>query len=440
MNKSQVFEAVLFGLLMASTAMAAPGETGVGRVGFAKGMVKALQLNEEPRVLSAGGNVYLNDLIETGDHSFSLLEFNDAGKAMVRPNSIFSVSKYDKEKKEAKLDLVKGGVTIETGSIAADRPDRLTLDTPLGQINAQQAKFKIRLCKNDCAEESIGANAAGELPKAVVARVVDQRGETHAASQDASRAGEKRPLVLGSPVYRSDYVLTGADGYLQLVFTDGGRVALDAMSKLLVEDYHYQEKGVKDRALIRLVRGTMRAVSGKLGKVDHDEYSLVTPVATIGIRGTAFDLLCNCGCGASGGSGKSGLYGVVRSGAIQLENASGKQLLEEGKAAYIPGWQGKVEALSEAPIELDKAKGAPPDAKDVDLTALFGTNELHGAPPGLYLTVEEGFLRLTGKEGDAKGTALDLGRNETAFVDVDGKMIRLAQPKGFQLKEEAPRP
>lgn len=439
MNKSQVFEAVLLSLLMASTAMAAPGEGGVGRVGFAKGMVKALQLNQEPRVLSQGGDIFLNDLIETGDHSFSLLEFNDSGKAMVRPNSVFSISKYDKERKEAKLDLVKGGVTIETGSIA-DHPDRLTLDTPLVQIKAQQAKFTIRLCKKDCAEESIGANAGGDLPKEVIARVVDQRGEAHAVSQEASRADKKRPLTLGSPVYRSDYLLTGADGYLQVVFTDGGRVALDAMSKLLVENYHYQENGVKDKALIRLVRGTMRAVSGRLGKVDHDEYSLVTPVATIGIRGTAFDLLCNCGCGASGAAGKPGLYGVVRSGAIQLENASGKHLLEAGKSAYIPGWQGKAETLSEAPAALGDGKGTPPDNKEVDMDALFGAKKLPGTPPGLYLILEEGFLRLTGKEGDGKGAVLDLGRNETAFVDVDGKMIRLAEPKGFQLKENAPRP
>ncbi|MBU0499659.1 MAG: FecR family protein [Gammaproteobacteria bacterium] len=439
MNHLRILKATLSGLLILYVPLALGGAGSVGRVDFSKGMVKALQLNEQPRILSTNGDIFLNDLVETGDHSFALLKFIDDGKTMVRPNSIFSVSKYSEERREVRLDMVKGGAVIETGRIAADHPSHMTLDTPLVQINAQQAKFKIRLCKKDCAEESIGSNANVQLSQEVIGRVVDQRGETYAGSQEVRRAEVKRPLVLGSPVYRSDYLLTGADGYLLVVFADGGRTALNANSKLLVEDYRYQEKGVKDKAFLRLVRGSLRAVSGSLGKVDHNEYSLATPVATIGIRGTAFSLLCNCGCGADAAA-KPGLFGRVRQGAIQLENGAGSQLLGEGQSAYIPGWQGKIEVLSVAPAGLADGAGPPQEEKAVDMAALFGKEELQGIPPGLYLTVEDGFLRLTGKEGEGRGVALDLGRNEAAFVDVNGKMTRLASPKGFQLKDESPVP
>ena len=42
--------------------------------------------------------------------------------------------------------------------------------------------------------------------------------------------------------------------------------------------------------MFRLVRGGFRTVTGQIGKVDHDRYSVVTTQATIGIRGTHYVL------------------------------------------------------------------------------------------------------------------------------------------------------
>src|SRR3546814_15472343 len=38
----------------------------------------------------------------------------------------------------------------------------------------------------------------------------------------------------------------------------------------------------------RLLKGGFRAVSGLIGRVDHEEYRVSTPVATIGLRGTEY--------------------------------------------------------------------------------------------------------------------------------------------------------
>ena len=40
--------------------------------------------------------------------------------------------------------------------------------------------------------------------------------------------------------------------------------------------------------LFNFIRGGMRTVSGAIGKVNRSNYSVKTPVATIGIRGTSY--------------------------------------------------------------------------------------------------------------------------------------------------------
>src|SRR3546814_7082028 len=47
----------------------------------------------------------------------------------------------------------------------------------------------------------------------------------------------------------------------------------------------------------RLLKGGFRAVSGLIGRVDHEEYRVSTPVATIGIRGTDYYVYqCDAAC------------------------------------------------------------------------------------------------------------------------------------------------
>lgn len=301
-------------------------------------------------------------------------------------------------------------------------------------IAGQQAKFNIRLCDGDCALEA--AKVAKEekaVSIEVVGRVVDRQGEAYAQSLDTRSSRDKRPLALGAPIYRSDQLFTGEESYLLAAFPDGSRIALKSGSKFIVEDYRFQEPGYPDKAMFRFVRGGMRAVTGSLGKANHEAYSLETPVATVGIRGTVFDLLGDCDCKGEAIPGLiKGLYAAVHEGSIVLKNGQGEMRLEQDQGAHISGWKQKGEVISHFPQGMAKANARSPESKPVDIGELFKTETLEGAPPGLYLYAEAGHIRLIAKRGPHKGKVLNLGRHEAAYVSREGQLKRLTKPKSFQ--------
>jgi hypothetical protein len=75
-------------------------------------------------------------------------------------------------------------------------------------------------------------------------------------------------------------------------------------------------------------------VTGLVGKRgNRDAYKLTTTTATIGIRGTQFDLrVCQANCGALA----DGTYLAVRFGAVQTSNAQGTLAVAAGQVAYVP--------------------------------------------------------------------------------------------------------
>lgn len=105
------------------------------------------------------------------------------------------------------------------------------------------------------------------------------------------RASGKRVLVAaGSTLGAGDVISTERDSYAKLRFADGAEVALRPASRLAVDEYRFdQAKPAEDSAIIRLVKGGLRTVTGMIGKRgNQDAYRLQGGTATIGIRGTDF--------------------------------------------------------------------------------------------------------------------------------------------------------
>ena len=111
-------------------------------------------------------------------------------------------------------------------------------------------------------------------------------GEVTASADD----GVVRALQRGDAIHVGETVATGANSRARLTFTDGGSVTLRPASRLLVEAYHYSGDPESDTQATRLLRGGLRAVTGAIGEGRHESYTLETPLATMGIRGTDFRL------------------------------------------------------------------------------------------------------------------------------------------------------
>lgn len=103
--------------------------------------------------------------------------------------------------------------------------------------------------------------------------------------------GTVRPLRKGDSIASGETIDT-VDGRVQLRFRDGASMSLQPGTQFRVDSYRYSGNGAQaaagDGVVMSLIKGTLRTVSGWLGKQDRKQYRIGTTVATIGIRGTEF--------------------------------------------------------------------------------------------------------------------------------------------------------
>ena len=125
---------------------------------------------------------------------------------------------------------------------------------------------------------------------------------------------------------------------MQVRFADGGFMALQPNTKFAIENYAFngQEDG-SERAIFKLFRGGVRAISGMIGHVNEDNYQVSTPFATIGIRGTAYEAVaCLEACTAPDGSAlEKGLHARTTEGTIFVENDAGLLDVGVGQAVFV---------------------------------------------------------------------------------------------------------
>lgn len=133
----------------------------------------------------------------------------------------------------------------------------------------------------------------------------------------------------------SDTVITGSGGFVRMEMSDGSELVLRPDSQLKVESYAFTEaKPMEDNFVFSMLKGGLRTVTGLIGKRgNRDAYEVRTATATIGIRGTQYDMrVCQANCGALA----DGTYLAVRFGAIQTSNAQGTLAVAAGQVAYVP--------------------------------------------------------------------------------------------------------
>ena len=139
----------------------------------------------------------------------------------------------------------------------------------------------------------------------------------------------------GTKIGVGDTLVTGSRSYVRMEMTDGGEMVLRPESQLLLQSYAFtEEKRSEDSLVMRMIKGGMRTVTGLISKRgNRDAYQLITPTATIGIRGTQFDLrVCDANCGSL----PNGTYVAVRFGAVQAASPQGSLAVAAGQVARVP--------------------------------------------------------------------------------------------------------
>jgi FecR protein len=96
----------------------------------------------------------------------------------------------------------------------------------------------------------------------------------------------QRPLAEGAPIYPGDRIITNRNSRVELRFADEARFVLGPDSELTVGQYRYKRDAEDNSMVTNLARGVFRFFSGLMAKKHPQSVRIVTPVATIGIRGT----------------------------------------------------------------------------------------------------------------------------------------------------------
>jgi hypothetical protein len=95
-------------------------------------------------------------------------------------------------------------------------------------------------------------------------------------------------VEMGTRLQNKDSIKTGSGGSIGIVFNDETTLSLGPDSNLMIQSYVFNPSGSEFSFVVRLFKGTASYVSGLLAKLSPDATELITPSASIGVRGTKF--------------------------------------------------------------------------------------------------------------------------------------------------------
>jgi len=99
------------------------------------------------------------------------------------------------------------------------------------------------------------------------------------------RNGVSIVLNNGDNVHQGDVVQSGSNSTVGITFIDGSVFGLASNARMVLNEMVYDPNGSGNSSFLSLVQGTISFVAGATAK--HGDMKVDTPVATMGIRGTA---------------------------------------------------------------------------------------------------------------------------------------------------------
>jgi hypothetical protein len=117
----------------------------------------------------------------------------------------------------------------------------------------------------------------------------EQVGKVASAKTAVYSAGDggRKTLQTGDPVFFLDRLSTNATGIGEFVFQDGTKVALGPSANIVVDRFVLKNRSTFASFGVKATKGSFRWISGRSPSA---AYRINSPVGTMGVRGTAFDV------------------------------------------------------------------------------------------------------------------------------------------------------
>jgi len=166
------------------------------------------------------------------------------------------------------------------------------------------------------------------------------------AQVEATQAGQKRAMAVGSDVYFKDVCHSGHEARLQATLKDGTQLTLGANATMVVDEFVYNPLPFTSGALsVRVTKGAFLFVGGKVEEKTGAKVNIQTPVGTLGVRGTT----------VWGGPIDKGYGVIVLSGEVTLTTTTGTVVLRQGQGTMV---YGQARPQSARPWPADRMKRA----------------------------------------------------------------------------------
>ena len=159
-------------------------------------------------------------------------------------------------------------------------------------------------------------------------------GTVDAVSGSASvvdQSGKSTPISVDLKIYEGQTINSDQDGEVHLVTEDGGIIAVRPNTVFRVDEYK-AEGNDTDKIFMSLLKGTVRSITGWVGKFNNSAYRITTPTATIGIRGTDHETTVI----EKGDGDEAGTYDNVNEGSTEIRTPHGVTAVTPGKFAFAP--------------------------------------------------------------------------------------------------------
>src|SRR5687767_3054412 len=162
--------------------------------------------------------------------------------------------------------------------------------------------------------------------------------------------GVRRTVERGGEIREGDTIITGGSALAQARMADGALISVRADSQFKLQQFAY--KGREDRNasfVVSILKGGFRTITGLIAQVNRGGYRISTPAATIGVRGTHFEVVHVLPQIASQ-QVPAGTYNRVFEGITTVQNPGGALLQVVREQTAFASLQGGAPTLVAPPV------------------------------------------------------------------------------------------
>ncbi|MDR7306439.1 FecR family protein [Rhodoferax saidenbachensis] len=107
-------------------------------------------------------------------------------------------------------------------------------------------------------------------------------------SVEVIKGEARRVAAIGGPVAEAERIVTGAGGSAVILLRDGTLLTVGPNSQVDITRFQFDSTTQTGSLTVQVLLGTIRMVTGLLGKLQPENVKVGTPSSTVSVRGTDF--------------------------------------------------------------------------------------------------------------------------------------------------------